>query len=59
MTPRRPADRDLLTFVVQVESLLGVIRTNTELEDQGRPVKELCLNKVFLGNPGTGNPRMG
>ena len=42
---------------VQVESLLGVIRTNTELEDQGRPVKELCLNKVFLGNPGTGKQR--
>ena len=38
----------------QVEALLSLIRTNTELEDQGKPVKNLCLNRVFIGNPGTG-----
>ncbi len=38
----------------QVSDLLGLIRTNCELEEQERPLKEVSLNRVFLGNPGTG-----
>ena len=37
-----------------VDTLLGLISTNAELEDEERPVKDVCLNRVFLGNPGTG-----
>ncbi|KAG2423774.1 hypothetical protein HXX76_015050 [Chlamydomonas incerta] len=37
-----------------VDDLLGLIRTNAELEEQERPLKEVNLNRVFLGNPGTG-----
>jgi hypothetical protein len=39
-----------------VHNLLGLIKTNAELEEAGRPLKELVLNRVFLGNPGTGVP---
>lgn len=35
-------------------NLLGLIRTNAELEEQEKPLKDVCLNRVFLGNPGTG-----
>jgi hypothetical protein len=37
-----------------VESLLELVRTNAELEEQERPVRDLNLNRVFVGNPGTG-----
>lgn len=37
-----------------VENLLGLIRTNAELEEQEKPLKTITLNRVFLGNPGTG-----
>ncbi|WIA14243.1 hypothetical protein OEZ85_002779 [Tetradesmus obliquus] len=37
-----------------VGTLLGLLRTNAELEEQERPLKEVCLNRVFMGNPGTG-----
>ncbi len=37
-----------------VNSLLGLISTNVELEEQERPIKDVNLNRVFLGNPGTG-----
>ncbi|MEW5300661.1 MAG: hypothetical protein WDW36_003575 [Sanguina aurantia] len=37
-----------------VDSLLQIIRTNAEREELGKPVQEVCLNRVFLGNPGTG-----
>lgn len=37
-----------------MHDLLGLIRTNAELEEQERPLKEVALNRVFLGNPGTG-----
>ena len=45
-----------------MDDLLGLIRTNAELEEQERPLKEVNLNRVFLGNPGTGGdgmPRLG
>jgi hypothetical protein len=38
-------------------ALLGLIRTNAELEEQERPLKDVCLNRVFLGNRGTGQSR--
>jgi hypothetical protein len=34
--------------------LLRLIKMNAELEEQERPLKNVCLNRVFLGNPGTG-----
>ncbi|GFH25752.1 NFX1-type zinc finger-containing protein 1 [Haematococcus lacustris] len=37
-----------------VANLLQLIRTNAELEEAEKPVKEVALNRVFLGNPGTG-----
>jgi hypothetical protein len=37
-----------------VSNLLQLIKTNVELEEQERPLKAVCLNRVFLGNPGTG-----
>eukprot|EP00884_Botryococcus_braunii_P010997 jgi/Botrbrau1/1989/Bobra.0052s0031.1 len=37
-----------------VQNLLGLIRTNAELEEQEKPLKNITLNRVFLGNPGTG-----
>jgi len=37
-----------------VDTLLGLISTNAELEEAERPIKNICLNRVFLGNPGTG-----
>jgi hypothetical protein len=37
-----------------VETLLQLIGTNAELEEQERPLKDVCLNRVFLGTPGTG-----
>jgi hypothetical protein len=46
--------RGLGAVKASVDTLLGLIRTNAELEEQERPLKEVCLNRVFLGNPGTG-----
>jgi hypothetical protein len=46
--------RGLHAVKQSVEVLLGLVQTNAELEEQGRPVKDVCLNRVFLGNPGTG-----
>eukprot|EP00884_Botryococcus_braunii_P010986 jgi/Botrbrau1/1988/Bobra.0052s0030.1 len=37
-----------------IQNLLGLIRTNAELEEQEKPLKNITLNRVFLGNPGTG-----
>ncbi len=47
-------EADDLFLFLQVKSFLGLVRTNTELEEQGKPIKEVCHNRVFLGNPGTG-----
>ena len=38
------------------QSLLQLLATNAELEEQELPLKHVCLNRVFLGNPGTGAP---
>jgi hypothetical protein len=37
-----------------VATLLELIKTNAELEEVEQPLKDVCLNRVFLGNPGTG-----
>ena len=37
-----------------VQRLLSIVRSNVEAEEQGLPISELTLNRVFLGNPGTG-----
>ncbi len=47
----RPADRPVPG---QVNDLLGLVRTNGELEELERPLKSINLNRIFLGNPGTG-----
>jgi hypothetical protein len=51
LSVNRPA---FLTAICLCRNLLGLIRTNAELEEQERPLKDVCLNRVFLGNPGTG-----
>ncbi|KIY94942.1 Stage V sporulation protein K [Monoraphidium neglectum] len=48
------AMRGLRRVKESVQTLLGLIETNADLEEQERPLKEVCLNRVFLGNPGTG-----
>ena len=41
--------------VKEAVSMLGeLISTNAELEEVEMPLKRVCLNRVFLGNPGTG-----
>ena len=37
-----------------VDDLLRVVETNNEREDNEEKPQQLSLNKVFLGNPGTG-----
>jgi hypothetical protein len=46
--------RGLAAVKGSVKALMELIRTNAELEEQERPLKPVCLNRVFLGNPGTG-----
>eukprot|EP00775_Hariotina_reticulata_P004272 gene4272-4525_t len=46
--------RGLQAVKDSVQTLLGLIRTNAELEELEKPLKDVCLNRVFLGNPGTG-----
>ncbi|MEW5313864.1 MAG: hypothetical protein WDW38_005396 [Sanguina aurantia] len=46
--------RGLGSVKASVDSLLQIIRTNAEREEMGKPVQDVCLNRVFLGNPGTG-----
>jgi hypothetical protein len=52
---QRLADmRGLARVKASVHTLLELLRTNAELEEEERPLKNVCLNRVFLGNPGTG-----
>ena len=48
------AMRGLGAVKESVDTLLQLIATNAELEEREQPLKEVCLNRVFLGNPGTG-----
>ncbi|KXZ51992.1 hypothetical protein GPECTOR_10g1014 [Gonium pectorale] len=48
------AMRGLAAVKQSVDDLLGLITTNAELEEQEMPLKAVNLNRVFLGNPGTG-----
>ena len=38
----------------EVWTLLELIKTNAELEDMEKPLRLPALNRIFLGNPGTG-----
>eukprot|EP00983_Pelagomonas_calceolata_P042452 1138506-Pelagomonas_calceolata.AAC.12 len=49
--------RGLQSVKESVSNLLRLIQTNAELEDAERPIKNICLNRVFLGSPGTGGGR--
>jgi hypothetical protein len=37
-----------------VRDLLGLVKANAELEDREEPTRPVNLNRIFLGNPGTG-----
>ncbi|PNH08303.1 NFX1-type zinc finger-containing protein 1 [Tetrabaena socialis] len=52
------AMRGLRAVKQQVDDLLALIRTNGELEEQEQPLQAVNLNRVFLGNPGTGKRAM-
>jgi hypothetical protein len=47
--------RGLASVKDSVHTLLELIRTNAELEDQEKPLKDISLNRLLLGNPGTGD----
>lgn len=51
--------RGLAAVKESVQTLLDLIQTNAELEEAEQPVKDVALNRVFLGNPGTGAWGMG
>jgi hypothetical protein len=51
--------RGLRRVKQSVQTLLQLIATNAELEEQELPLKDVCLNRVFLGNPGTGDELAG
>lgn len=44
----------LNTIKTAVQQLLALTKTNAELEELEKPTRDICLNRVFLGNPGTG-----
>ena len=46
--------RGLESVKRNVESLLQLIQTNAELEEQEKKLQQVALNRCFLGNPGTG-----
>lgn len=46
--------RGLQAVKDSADALLGLISTNAELEEAEQPIKSITLNRVFLGNPGTG-----
>ena len=48
------AMRGLAGIKENVESLLQLIETNVELEEQEKPPQQVALNRIFIGNPGTG-----
>jgi hypothetical protein len=50
--------RGLASVKDSVNTLLELIRTNAELEDQEKPLKDITLNRLLLGNPGTGDLMM-
>lgn len=41
-----------------VQQLLALTKTNAELEELEKPTRDIFLNRVFLGNPGTGEQHL-
>lgn len=37
-----------------ISAMLKLVRTNAKLREEERPLYKVSLNKLFLGNPGTG-----
>jgi hypothetical protein len=46
--------RGLQKVKTSIKSLIKLVQTNAELEDAEKPLKKVTLNRVFVGNPGTG-----
>jgi DNA replication protein DnaC len=37
-----------------VDSLIELVAVNAQREEEGKPLLDVVLNRIFLGNPGTG-----
>ena len=46
--------RGLVKVKTNINALLTLIKTNAELEELEKPLRQVTLNRVFIGNPGTG-----
>lgn len=46
--------RGLEQVKASVRQLLLLVESNAEREDREQPVQDVCLNRLFLGGPGTG-----
>ena len=44
--------RGLATVKKSIGGLLKLVQTNAQLEDQEKPLRQVTLNRIFVGNPG-------
>ena len=46
--------RGLETVKRSIQQLLQIVETNVDLEEKEKAIRNVTLNRIFLGNPGTG-----